>query len=324
MRSILAVSDLTPASDGALSAAAGLAARTGAGLHVVHSLEIAGMPLWEALQADVGRRIRDAESALAEQLRRAVPEGCTPESCALGFHNLRDTVLLRAREVGAELVVFGAVDPRTPGGDRHLRAFADVAGVAAAPCLLVRDPLDPPFVRVLLPLSAAEVGQGVLADACDWLTSLEPVPVHRPVTELQVLHVASGPREWRDLAPDLDRELRWAGDQHPWWARLRIRRSIRWNAVAHMEILRVAAEKAPDLVLLGPGCGVANSPAFLKDARAILCRRLPCSVLVLPGTLPRRAGADEACAPASSTDAGTAPREAPEPPAALELAAAGD
>lgn len=322
MRSILAVSDLTPASDRALSAAAVLAIRTGAELHVVHSLEIVGMPLWEALQTDVGRRIQDAESALARQVRRAVPGGLALASCALDFQDVQDAVLLRAREVGADLLVFGAADPRTPGGARHLRALQDVAGVAAAPCLLVRNPLDPPFVRVLLPLSAAEVGQGVLADACDWLASLEPAPVPRPATELQVLHVASGPREWRDLAPDLDRELRWAGDQRPWQARLRIRRSIRWNAAAHMEILRAAAEQAPDLVLLGPGCGVANSPAFLKDARAVLLRRLPCSVLVLPGTLPRRADEDGAGAPASSTDPAIFPREAPV--AMMELAASGD
>lgn len=324
MRSILAVSDLTAASDGALSSAAALAVLTGAELHVVHSLEIVGMPLWEALQADVGRRIQDAECALAEQLRRAIPEGCTVASCTLGFHNLQDRVLLRAREAGAELVVFGAADPRTPGGARHLRVFEDVAGVVAVPCLLVRNPLDPPFVRVLLPLSAAEVGQGVLADACEWLTSLEPTPVHRPVTELQVLHVASESFEWRDLAPALGRELCWAGGQRPWQTRLRIRRSIRWNAAAHMEILRVTAEQAPDLVLLGPGCGVANSPAFLKDARDILCRRLPCSVLVLPGTLPRRGGADQACAPASSMDPRAPARDTLEPAAELELAAFGD
>jgi nucleotide-binding universal stress UspA family protein len=45
MRSILAVSDLTPASDPALSAAAGLAVRSGAELHVLHSMDVVGMPL---------------------------------------------------------------------------------------------------------------------------------------------------------------------------------------------------------------------------------------------------------------------------------------
>ncbi len=322
MRSILAVSDLTPASDGALASAAVLALRAGAELHVVHAMEIVGMPLREALHSDVGRRIQDAESALARQVRRAVPDALAPASRALGFHKVQDTVRVRAREVGADLVVFGAADPRTPGGARHLRALEDVAGAAAAPCLLVRDPLVHPPARVLLPLSAAEVGEGVLADACDWLASIEPAAIHRPATELQVLHVASGPREWRDLAPALDRELRWAGGQRQWSTRLRIRRAVRWSAIAHMEILRVAAEEPPDLVLLGPGCGVANSPAFLKDARAILLRRLPCSVLVLPGTLARRADADGAVAPSSSTSPETPPREAPV--AMMELAAAGD
>ncbi|HSU16151.1 universal stress protein [Longimicrobium sp.] len=320
MRSILAVSDLTPASDRALSAAAVLAIRSGAGLHVVHPMEIVGMTLRDALQADVGRRIEDAKSALARQVRRVVPAGLAPASCALGFNQAGDTVRVRAREVGADLVVLGAGDPDTPGGVRHLRALHDAAGAAAAPCLLVRNPLNRPFIRVLLPLSAAEVGQGVLAHACDWLSSLDPPTP----TELRVLHVTSGPREWRELAPELDRELRRAGGQRPWRARLRIRRSIRWNTVPHTEILRVAAEETPDLVMLGPAGGVASSAGCPEDARAILLHRLPCSVLVLPGTLAPWPDTDGAGAPASSTDPEMPTREAVEPEATMELAAAGD
>lgn len=320
MRSILAVSDLTPASDGALAAAAGLAVGTGAELHVVHSMEIVGMPLWEALHTDVGRRIDDAESALAQQVRRAVPDGVALASCAIGFHDVRHAVLLRARDVGADLVVFGAAAARSPGGARHLRALDDTAGVAPAPCLFVRAPLVHPPTRVLLPLSAAEIGQGVLADACDWLASLDP-PVP---TELRVLHVVGGPREWRNTAPGLDRELRWARGQRQWSGRLRIRRTIRWGEAAHMEILRIAAAEAPDLVLLGPGCGVASPPGLLKDARSVLLRRLPSPVLVLPGTLAPRADEDGAGARASSADRETPARRAPEPAARMELAAAGD
>jgi nucleotide-binding universal stress UspA family protein len=318
MRSILAVSDLTPASDAALSAAAGLAVRTGAELHVVHSMDIVGMPLWEALQVDVGRRIENAETALAAQVRRTIPDELTLGSCALGYHGVRDSVLLRARGVGADLIAFGAADPCTPGGARTLRAFQDVAGVATAPCLLVREPLVHPPARVLLPLSAAEIGEGVLADACEWLASL-----HTPAgTELQVLHVASRLREGRNADSDLDREVRRARDRRRRGARLRICHTIRWSADAHGEILRVAAGESPDLVLLGPGCGVAGSPELLEKTRELLLRHLPCSVLLLPGTLPRRADED-AGAPASTTDPEISAPEAPEP-AEMEFAAAGD
>src|SRR5687768_5448 len=110
MRSILAVSDLTSASDAALSAAAGLAVRTGAELHVVHSMDVVGMPLWEALRVDVGKGIQDAERALAEQVRRTVPDEVTLASCTIGFHGVRNSVLLRARGVGAGLIAFSA-DP---------------------------------------------------------------------------------------------------------------------------------------------------------------------------------------------------------------------
>ena len=315
MRSILVVSDLTPGSDGALSTAARLAARTGAALHLVHPMEIVGMPLWEAVQTDVGRRIRDAETALAEQVRRAVPDGCALASRALHFQGLRDSVLLRVRETGADLVVFGAEED-VAGGARRARSLESLAGAAAVPCLLVRSPLHPPPLRVLLPLSAAEVGRGVLADACDWLTSLDP-PVP---SELQVLHVASGPRQWRDLAARLDDEVRRAGEQRRWFATLRIGRGIRWSVAADVEILRVAEETSPDLVVLGPGCGVADSPVDPQDARAVLVRRLPCSVLVLPGAL-RPDGEDaEPASGMSPVDAGPLAGEEPE----SELAVAAD
>jgi nucleotide-binding universal stress UspA family protein len=154
MRSILAVSDLTPGSDEALSTAAGIAVRKGAELHVVHAMEIVGMPLREALHTDVGRRIRDAESALAEQVRRAVPDHCPIASCALDFQRIQDSVLLRAREVGADLLVLGAADPPPPGGAGHLRALHGLVGLAPVPCLLVRSPLGHALARVLVPLSA--------------------------------------------------------------------------------------------------------------------------------------------------------------------------
>ena len=320
MRAILAVSDLTPASDAALSAAAGIALRTGAELHVVHAMAITGMPLWDALRADVGRRIGDAERALAEQVRRAVPDTVAPASCVIGFHDVRSSVLLRARSVGAGLIAFGAADPRTDTGARSIRALQDIAGAASAPCLLVRDPFAHPPARVLLPLSAAEIGQGVLADACDWLASLDPPAA----AELQVLHVASGPREWRDAALDLDREVGWARGQRQWSARLRIRHSVGAGPVTHEEVARVAETEAADLVLLGPGRGVASPPDVLEEMLEVLFRRLPCSVLVLPGTRPRRADEDGTGAPASRTDAQTPAREAPEPAARMEVAAGGD
>lgn len=305
MRSILAVTDLQPGSDGVLSTAAALALRSGAALHLMHPMPVLGMPLSEAVRTDVGRRIRDAECALAAQVRRALPEGCAPASCTLHFQGVRESVRLRAREAGADLVVIAG-----EGGAAAM--LAECAGAAAVPCLLVRNPLEHPPQRVLLPLSAAEAGQGVLADACDWLTSAAGAAC----AELRILHVASGPRQWRDLAPGLDREARWAGEQRPWNTRLRFVRSIRWGVAADVEILRVAEEEASDLVVLGPGCGVADSPVDPRCARAALPGRLPCSVLLLPGTL--RPGEE------TGTSAEPAPFAGARPEPDVELAAAAD
>ena len=323
MRSILAVSDLTPGSDRALSTAAGIAVRKGAELHIVHSMEIVGMPLWEAVHTDVGKRIRDAESALAEQVRRAVPDHCPIASCALDFQRIQDSVLLRAREVGADLLVLSAADPPPPGGAGHLRALHILVGLAPLPCLLVRNPLGHALARVLVPLSAAEVGQGVLADACGWLTSFQaPAPAEPPMTELQVLHVATGTRGWHDLAPELDREVRRVGEQRRGSARLQISRSILWNGAPHAEILRVAVADAPDLVLLGPDCGGASPPDRLQEARTLLLRRLPCSVLVLPGNA--RSGHEWGDSATRTPPREVADFDHAEPADAMLIAAGGD
>jgi hypothetical protein len=236
----------------------------------------------------------------------------------LGVHAVRSSVLLRARGAGAALIVFGGADGGTAGGGRCIRALQEVAAAASAPCLLVRDPLVHPPVRVLLPLSAGEIGQDVLADACGWLASLRP-PAS---TELQVLHVASGPREWRGAALDLDREVRRARGERAWSGRLGIRHDVAWGPAAHEEILRVAAREAPDLVVLGPRAETASPSELPDEARTILIGRLPCSVLVLPGTLPRRADADGTGAPGASAHPAIAARD--EPPAIVELAAGGD
>ncbi|HEU4556498.1 MAG TPA: universal stress protein [Longimicrobium sp.] len=312
MRSILAVSDLTPGSDAALSTAACLAGRTGAALHLVHAMEIVGMPLWEAVQTDVGRRIRDAEGALAEQLGRALPDGCVAASCVLHFRSLHAAVPQRARDVGAGLVVLGTADRGSPGVLRMQALANAVAG--STPTLLVHAPLDHPPRRALLPLSAAEAGTGVLADACDWLTTL----ADPGRAELRVLHVASGPRQWRQLAAALDDEVRWAGEQRQWFGTLRITRGVRWSVAADEEILNAAAETAPDLVVLGPGCGVADSSVCARDARVTLLGNLPCPVLLLPGTL--RPG-EESDTPSRTSPLGAEPF-ADEPGPAAELAAA--
>lgn len=160
MRTILAVSDLTPASDEAVRAAGRLAARCGAPLHVVHCTGLVGRPLREALPSLESAPAALLSARLGEQVRRVVPDGQAARAvCHVEYRALHAGTAETARATGARLVVVG-MDATDPG------AAAALVAAGGVPVLVARDAGPPPFERVLVPLSAADVDGGTLRLAC--------------------------------------------------------------------------------------------------------------------------------------------------------------
>ncbi len=303
MRSILVVSDLTHASDGVIRAAAVLAGSTGAELHVVHAQGLVGLPLREAVERLCPSSWQRAAEALGEQLSRTLPAHVQAASAELDRQAPYAAVLRRAREVEADLLLVGPecvwpADARSSGPmPRRL------AAASATPVLVVRGLAALPR-RVLAPVSPGDLQGRTLEKACAWLHRVRTGGPGAPpgIGDLYVLHVSPGLAEWRETAPDLDREVR-AVESPAWTSGVRVHRCVRWGSAPGERIVETASYEGADLVVLGPGGGATS--AWVTD-------RAPCSVLLLPG---ERDGPDPA-APAG----GALPREDARPPA---LVAAG-
>lgn len=270
MRAILVLSDLTRASDEALRTAARMAARTGAGLHVLHDVGVVGLPLREAYPL-LERTAHDRLLArLEEQLHRTLPPGGEPASRHLDYRALPEAARDRARAVAAELIVAGphAAD------DAGLAALAAAAGY---PVLLARGAGAPPFRRVLVPAGPGDLG-ATLPRACAWVQRWEAEPGAEPRAGVHVLHVCPRLRDWRETGARLDAEIR-AVEEDVWRASGRLQRHVRWAPAPGPAILQAAVDTEADLIVLRPR--PAGASGATRTWRTVTAQA-GCSVLLLP------------------------------------------
>jgi hypothetical protein len=272
-----------------LWAAARLARRLGAALHVVHALELVGMPLREALRGGVSPHRRRAEEALEEHLARAIPAGMPLASRVIAFGSAPDAVEEHAHALGAELVILGPAAEHAGAGLAPRGTLLAITSHVAVPCLVLKASFDLPLERVMLPLSATAAGLAALGEACAWLAALgRAVPTGsdaEAVTELEVLHVARRFAEWREIAQELDREVGAVNERLPWHGPLRLYPSVRWGVTSEEEILLAVAEQRPSLVILGPGGRVMGEGAGEGASPGTLLDEVACSVLLMPEPL---------------------------------------
>lgn len=287
-RSILAVSDLSRASDAVLRTAARIALRAGAELHVVHAMGLLGISLGEALVLLHETHIRQTRDALEEQLARALPRRVRPASYGLDYQSAHLAVRHRAREIGAELVVIGPREPRMPGIRPGDLSLAEAAAHAGTPVLVVRAPLPWPPRRVLLPVNRSTLAAGVLDSAGAWLRrtfATEAGPAPARTTALRVVHVARQLAGWREVAPLLDAELRRLEDGVAGEMGIRVRRSVRWGASASEQILGLATADRAELILLSALDESRGCEAEDRETTRRVLREARCSVLLLPGAV---------------------------------------
>lgn len=106
LRSVLAISDLTEASEPAVAAAARVAADSGARLHVVCPLGIMGQPLREAMATlpQLQERVERARRALEDRLRGLVAEDA-PRACIVDLNRPAAALARQVAELQPDLVV---------------------------------------------------------------------------------------------------------------------------------------------------------------------------------------------------------------------------
>ena len=285
LHSILVASDLEDSYD-VLRAAASIAQSTGAELHVVHALD--GVPHTARPAAQPGTSqalIDDAEWALAERVRRAVPSGVALSSLRVMDQPSHRAILTRADEVAADRVVLGPPRRRRVG-DWLLGGTADrVVRDGAVPCLVVRRPLTLPLRRIVAPLNLAEPVAGALDAALAWSAAFAAGSdgFTGCGTEVRVLHVL--PLDRAAALPDFHRVIEGAVERVPAASALQIRQEWLWGEEPAAEIVAFADCEDTELVVLSPhGYGPTKRALLGSVSSAVTCAG-NCSVLLVPPSL---------------------------------------
>ncbi|HEX7242160.1 MAG TPA: universal stress protein [Longimicrobiaceae bacterium] len=311
IRSILAATDLSEASDEVLRAAGALAAFTGAELHVLYAFELPPPPYLEEGAAEVPTfegRIRDARRGLDEQIARMVPDAVRLASRELQIYVPHRAIVERAQAVSADLIVLGPHRRRSGPGE-FLGGTADrVIRTAEVPCLVVRRYLTLPLRRVVAPLDLSEPSRGAMDVAVSWGTALAGHPDDGfPALDLRVVHVLPAlfvhdlPSGRATVGPDLHRQVEESLARSGRASNVLVREELLWGEGAEEEITAYAEREGADLIVLAThGHGLLKR-ALLGSVASGVARRACCSVLLVPPVLRRaEAGVEEVGCPAEA------------------------
>lgn len=295
-RPILAATDLTEASDAVLRAAAALAGRTGAPLHVLHAFDFPPSPYLEQYPGFLTfqERIDDAETALAAQLARCVPEGVTVAGHRVDIYAAHRAIADYAKAIDAELVVIGP-HARRAMELGFLGTTADrVIRTVDAPVLVVRGALRLPLRRVLVPLDLSEPARGGLEVALRWAAGLGHDDPDTPVpdTSVDIVHVIprvfalpDQPFDRATVVPGMNREVEAAVAAVPGAGALEVREELLWGERPPEEIVHYAGEIGADLVVLATHGYGALRRALIGGTASGVARTAPCPVLLVPPRL---------------------------------------
>lgn len=296
LRTIVAATDLTDASDEVLRAAAGLARGTGAALHVVHAFDFPPSPYVEdtAEIATFQGRIDDAERALDAQLARTVPPEVAVAGRRLEIYAAHRAVTEYADAVQADLIVLGP-HTRRQLEIGFLGTTADrVVRTAAAPVLIVRGALRLPFRRAVVPIDLSEKSGGVLDVAIAWAQALgaRDAELGMPAAELHIVHVVpdvfgDAPRTFAHASvhPGVNREVAAALERAGGASSVDVREEVLWGDKPAAEIAAYAKSEGADLVILATHGYGALKRALIGSTAAGVAREAPCPVLLLPPRL---------------------------------------
>ncbi len=302
IRSILVATDLSDASDVVLRAAGALAARTGAELHVMHAIDLPPAPYAgkaPLLSPTFEGRLRQAETALDEQIRRTVPDAVRVASRAMEVFVAHRAIVERAAAVSADLVVLGPHRRRSAPAE-FLGSTADrVVRTAPVPCLVVREHLALPLRRVVVPFDLSEPSRAALEVALAWGAAVAgPPDGGGTVLELRVVHVIP-PLFVHDLpsgravvGPELHRQVEEALVRSGRVADVLVREDLLWGEGPAEEITGYAGRERADLVVLATHGHGAVKRALLGSVASGVARRAPCSVLLVPPAFWRALPAD--------------------------------
>lgn len=288
---------LTPASDGVVQAGLGLARAAGAQVVLVHAFQAppayataAGAPyvpeilLADVIEAERGR----AERGLSEQIERLGVTGDELAGRVTEYGPAHRVITEAAAAVGADLVVVGSTEK--VGMARMLGATADrVIRKATRPVLVVRDRLELPLQRILLPVDLSPLSAEAFRRGLDLLDQLAPGPaveataLYVETDEDQAIIERSGVLHLGglDLEAEAAQDLRRFVAANSFRCGRRVEARIAYGAVE--EAIRIrSAEWQTDLIVLGTHGRSGFERFLLGSVAADLVRHGETSVLVIP------------------------------------------
>lgn len=295
LRSILAATDLGTGSDAVVRSAAVLAARTGAELHLLHSLELPYEPAQDVMRrSGFFGQVEAAEEALRAQAERTLPEGLRAASQQVIIYVAHKAVLDRAQEVSADLIVVG---PHRGGavGAHFLGTTADrVIRSAAVPCLVVEEPLTGRIRRIGVPVDYSDPAPGALETALAWALQLSPegAPGSEGTPEVRAMYagwfvekVDIPDLEERVIRPELERQVRRAVSCVPGAERLDVGVEVIWAENATAATVRWAEESGVDLLVMATHGRSGLRRALIGSMASNVARLTPRPVLLVPPAL---------------------------------------
>jgi nucleotide-binding universal stress UspA family protein len=245
--------------------------------HVVEPL-----PSWPLSPQPNRELATEPLSELAEELTR---RGVTVLESSVGVGPAADTILRRAREIDADLIVVGAGDHK-PEHYYHVGpTAAAVMQHATQPVLAVRpgEP-QPRFEKILCPVDHSAVSKRGLQNAVQLarvfsselhvLSVVPRVPWAPPAGEMGPVENASIQHEfaWREeferFLHDVDfSQVRWSKELR--------------KGVAAKEIIAAAEEHRSDVIVMGSTGRSGLARMLMGSVTRRVLQRLPCSLLTL-------------------------------------------
>lgn len=288
IQSVLVASDLSHASDEVVRSAAGFAERSGAALHVLHAVEHVGRPFSHAdfPLVRLSGMMQLARERLHEQLRRTLPDGVATRSVRVDSGNAVATILQRAAEVEADLVVVGPHREWMPGSFALGSTPQRLVEELTIPCLVAKGSVSFPLGRILLPVAESDVRRGLLSVAGSWLGAFaEQEVLHvkgRVPTELRLLHVVRTPFEWRAFSGALAGEMRALGENLSFSSHYQLKKSIAWSRSPAREIIRASQDLGVDAIAMGLRGHGAFLRAIVGSISATVLKEAERPILLFP------------------------------------------
>ena len=269
LKTVLVATDLDESSLAALSTGKRLAESAGAKLHVVH---VSGTG--------------DATDAVQSVLQRG---GLEPGDALV--HVIKGepghAISALSDKIGADVIVLGPHRRQPRRERRHPFGSTAMAAVtnAAAPCLVLAEPLRLPLKCVVVGVDLSDTSRGALVIGLAWASALR-APERAPAHETKLIGLYVQPKQpeassARELEGELQQIERDAGE----WASIAIEKATATNASAAAGIVEYANANDADLIVLGTrGIGL-NEERRLGCVASAVTQTLQRPTLLVPPTV---------------------------------------